>query len=344
MNLKRRDILILLVIGLCFFFLPIIFIQPWSGISFEGTGEIGDTIGGITAPFLSFFGSILVYMALKAQIDANKQINDQFKAQKKIDYRNNFETTFFNLLNIHHNIVDSMDFMAMKLIQSESEIISHFNSNNISNIESIRREIHSTNPPVELKSRDIFKLSFVFIENFLALDLQNNVNYGNTMINKIDEFPYFNDIEVFRNSFVSFNDNFVETKFESIYNYTYNKLDTDFGHYFRNLYRMIKIVDTSSFDENLDKDYWIKYSYTSIIRAQLSDDEIKWLFFNCLTDKGKEKFKPLIEKYALLKLINVKDPIFSYYKKLYLATAFEKPTKDKVEEHLKRFSTLISKI
>jgi hypothetical protein len=27
------------------------------------------------------------------------------------------------------------------------------------------------------------------------------------------------------------------------------------------------------------------------------------LFFNCLSDNGKEKFKPLIEKYAILKNI-----------------------------------------
>lgn len=57
--------------------------RGWSGISFQDTGTIGDTIGGITAPLTSLIGSILVYFALKAQIDANKLIQDQFDQQKK---------------------------------------------------------------------------------------------------------------------------------------------------------------------------------------------------------------------------------------------------------------------
>lgn len=45
----------------------------------------------------------------------------------------------------------------------------------------------------------------------------------------------------------------------------------------------------------------IKYSYTSIIRAQLSDYELLWLFYNCLSNNGTDFFKPLVEKYSLLK-------------------------------------------
>lgn len=138
---------------------------------------------------------------------------------------------------------------------------------------------------------------------------------------------------------MSFNDNDIESKFESIYDYTYSKVDTDFGHYFRNLYRMIKIVDESNFDKDAIKDYWIKYDYTSIVRAQLSDNETKWLFFNCLTHRGSEKFKLLIEKYALLKLINLNDPVFNFYKDLYLPSAYGKPTN--IKEHLKQFENSI---
>lgn len=49
----------------------------------ESTGSIGDTIGGITAPLASLIGSILVFYALKAQIDANKVIQDQISQQRK---------------------------------------------------------------------------------------------------------------------------------------------------------------------------------------------------------------------------------------------------------------------
>ena len=66
------------------FFAPLILTQPaiTEIFDFTNTGTIGDTIGGITAPFINIIGSILVFFALKAQIDANKLIQNQFDEQK----------------------------------------------------------------------------------------------------------------------------------------------------------------------------------------------------------------------------------------------------------------------
>ena len=66
-------------------------------------------------------------------------------------------------------------------------------------------------------------------------------------------------------------------------------------HYFKHLYRIVQFVDDATFLENRAK----KYEYLCILRAQLSDYELGLLFYNCLSDNGKDKFKPLIERYAL---------------------------------------------
>jgi hypothetical protein len=42
-----------------------------------------------------------------------------------------------------------------------------------------------------------------------------------------------------------------------------------------------------------------KIKYTRLIRAQLSSHELVIIFYSCLSTKGREKFKPLIEKYKL---------------------------------------------
>lgn len=76
-------------IGLAVLAMPIL-LTKFSIVPLTTTGQIGDTIGGVTAPFLSFFGAILVYLALKSQIDANREIQIQFK-QQQIDNANNFE-------------------------------------------------------------------------------------------------------------------------------------------------------------------------------------------------------------------------------------------------------------
>ena len=51
------------------------------------------------------------------------------------------------------------------------------------------------------------------------------------------------------------------------------------------------------------------YEYICILRAQLSDYELGLLCYNCLSDNGRDKFKPLIEKYALFN--NLRDKVLN---------------------------------
>jgi hypothetical protein len=68
----------------------------------------------------------------------------------------------------------------------------------------------------------------------------------------------------------------------------------DIGHYFRNLYHIIKYVHESRVSKKKKK------FYTHLVRAQLSSHELLLLFYNCLSPLGNEKFKPLVERYSLL--------------------------------------------
>lgn len=80
-------------------------------------------------------------------------------------------------------------------------------------------------------------------------------------------------------------------------------IPTYFDHYFRHLYRIVKFVDQTPF---LPKDdFNTRYNYIGILRSQLSKDELIFLFYNGLSSYGSEKFKALIEKYAILKNIRL---------------------------------------
>lgn len=80
------------------------------------------------------------------------------------------------------------------------------------------------------------------------------------------------------------------------YDKFYTKDKSDMSHYFRTIYHIIKFVDKSEIVN--------KKQYISIARAQLSSYEQILIFYNCLHENGNEKFKPLIEKYALFKNID----------------------------------------
>ncbi|MEG6585424.1 putative phage abortive infection protein [Dendrosporobacter sp. 1207_IL3150] len=67
------------------------------------------------------------------------------------------------------------------------------------------------------------------------------------------------------------------------------------GHYFRNLYHIVKFIDRS---ESL-KDQQ-KKELCSLLRAQLSAHELALLFANVTFGPGYPKFMPLVKKYDLL--------------------------------------------
>ena len=73
----------------------------------------------------------------------------------------------------------------------------------------------------------------------------------------------------------------------------YTDNESSVGHYFRTLYNIMRYVDEFGGNE--------RRTYARLVRAQLSSSELKLLFFNGLSRYGREKFKPLIERYSLLK-------------------------------------------
>ncbi len=107
----------------------------------------------------------------------------------------------------------------------------------------------------------------------------------------------------------------IEKYLQCYYTYVFNGI---LDHYFRYLYRIIKLVDESQCLTNVEK-----YNYLCLLRAQLSKDELLMLFYNGLSDYGNEKFKPLIEKYALFKNIRSEFLLRHNHYELYASGAYD---------------------
>ncbi|WP_419212707.1 hypothetical protein ACNR9Q_00955 [Maribacter sp. X9] len=79
-NTKKQRLLLISVV-LLILLTPIIFTQLPPIFDFTETGNIGDTIGGITAPFINLLAAFLVYRSFTAQIAANIQQKEDFDKQ-----------------------------------------------------------------------------------------------------------------------------------------------------------------------------------------------------------------------------------------------------------------------
>ncbi|HLP55119.1 MAG TPA: putative phage abortive infection protein [Fluviicola sp.] len=307
--------IVIIIVGSLFAILaPFLFTRNGS-ISFLDKGPIGDTIGGTTAPIVGLVNAILVYFALRSQIRANEIVQEQRLDDKKNAVRQSFDQTFFNMLPLHHRIVEQLAFNKAKMRAHDDAVVTHSMSLVYS---------YLTNEPNSGNSRDVFRCSYFYLDYLLSFKVEDwDIN------DKENKEKAYSSIFPTTKLTVPNSTYHLLDPFNAVYLYVYEKFDADFGHYFRNLYRIIKMIDEQHFDDDKKVNHEIKYFYTSIVRSQLSDYEIQWLFFNGIYNYG-HNFKPLLEKYSMLKILKRSaDPTIIKYKEFYDSRAFDNKVKEK---------------
>ena len=233
--------------------------------NFAVAGTIGDSFGAVNALFsgFAFAGVIVAILLQKNELELQRQelkstrevLNlqkEEMEAQNETNKLHRFENTFFQMLDLHHNIVEKM--------------FANLGRGNV------------------LEGRRCFTR---FYSEFKRA------------IRPIAVFPGGDELERIRDAYHNF----------------YPQHQTELGHYFRNLYQIIKFVNNSTVQD--------KKRYTNIVRAQLSSHEQALLFYNCLSDQGSEKFKPLIERYTLLKHLPINLLEADEYVEFYDRRAFQ---------------------
>lgn len=103
MNLKKiKTIYLIIILGLIILLTPIILTSPSFNhfLDLSEKGQIGDTLGGTTAPFINAIAAILVFIAFKEQVKSNDLIKEQLYFQHIQEQINRLEDNSSNLSNI----------------------------------------------------------------------------------------------------------------------------------------------------------------------------------------------------------------------------------------------------
>jgi len=219
--------------------------------SIEKWAQTGDFFGGILNPIFAFLSLILIVFTLRQNqkaLEQNKYAlnisntelslsRDEFKnsvtalnSQVEQSSYQRFETTFFNMLSLQVEILNSLSFNSKSLNSRKN-----FNEENT-------------------VGRDVFGSILRWID-----DTEDESN----------SLRHYDDFQSAENQVV--------------------------GHYFRNLYQILKFVNNSliTIEE--------KTKYIRILRAQLSSNELGLLLFNCLSSKVDDgQFRDLLIKYSFL--------------------------------------------
>ena len=228
----------------------------------EKGGVFGDFLGGVLNPILTFFTLFGLIVTIVIQRQELRLARQEYEKTADALSTQAIETTFFNILDLHHNIVDNLkvDFEELSY-RSEAQ-----------------RALKGVTASV--------------------LNSQLGISVGSKSL-KVEGRQVFEEIL----AFLSIEAKSPEDSLERYKNIQKNHNHV-LGHYFRNLYQALKVIE--SYDKNkLTHDQ--KRKYSSILRAQLSTKELALLFINCIdgiSDNGQ--FKNLLIEFQMLEHLPIK--------------------------------------
>lgn len=246
----------------------------------EKIAQFGDFIGGIIGSLFSLAGVILFYVALKEQ---RKDININQENLKLQNIALNQQVEEFK--------AQKTELIETRKVYEEQTILFREQTNLYKQQNKELKEQTSTG-----KLQQFDSSFFSYLNMFI--DLKNTLDL------KTDSKNYFGEIYLEISKIESKDktliDSFtlIQTKYMEMFHLHKNEL----SHYFKTLYRIIILIDSSSLEEER------KQQYFKLLRSQLSDSELLVLYYNYHTNWGI-KVRPYIIKYGLLKHIRILDKI-----------------------------------
>ncbi|ASA23421.1 putative phage abortive infection protein [Paenibacillus donghaensis] len=326
---------------------------------FKDLGTVGDYFGGTTVGLLSLASIIFVTAAiimqkeeLALQRDEVKKTREEYEITNSTMKKQQFDSTFFNMINLHHNILSEINYKdkkgreAIKVFYEElrdyydTEIYENYSKglkeralvDNKKALDELVRKVYidhhlnnfirefEENNPIfpsfdesnspETSRHDSFYVSMEQGTNKLwnKEEQEHILRFNeNILFNKVEYLKWLEALNLkesyeasVSNMYVEkYLNEFVENPLKELKVYAFQKVyeknESLLGHYFRNLYRIVKLIQDEEFNKAPFKDNNEKRKYRGILRAQLSSYELIMLFYNIVYSYKGEKFQLLIK-------------------------------------------------
>lgn len=119
------------------------------------------------------------------------------------------------------------------------------------------------------------------------------------------------------------NKNILKVNVHSLYHDLFKSHASQLGHYFRHLYHIVKFVDESP-EPN-------KKKYVDIIQSQMNTDELYLTAINGISNYGRKRMLPLLDKYSFLENLIVDDSSVSRLITIFYPNTKRKTLKNNVK-------------
>lgn len=256
---------IIIAFGVIVIIFPILLTRTWGPdcLKFtESTGWIGDTLGGITAPFIGFINIILLIWTLWKQVDFNKE---QLRVQKN----EQFKAAFFQMLQTQRELLH--------------EVKGTFFSRNM------ERDVNGG----KVAGLDFFRNAGAELNTLFSV-LDGEVSSEELLCKNIKErYDITEDVQERYN--LSDNEKQMQIAYKQFFD-----VHIEMANYFRHLYHILKFISEEKKDsikslsdekEKAEITKWYK-GYADMLQATLSAEELRMAYYNCASfDNARELFK-----------------------------------------------------
>ena len=283
MNVRNKNTqfyILVIVLPSVFIILSLIVIYAVKGyinfkdLDFDALSAFGTFLSGFLGTILTIIATILIYRTYIMQDEQLKSQNLELELQRKLITQQQFESTFFNMLNVHRDLKNNL------YINNLGKIIHNDYKDKISDIKGVR------------------------IFNILSRDFIKIIEYNKNLQGSI--ILIFNQVE-FYNYFQREDSNLPEAiKIKNRLELFLLQNRNEFFHYNRNVYHILKFIKNCYLNDIKNKDYpnhsYKKYKgYVDIFQSQFSFVELVFIFYLCFND---EYLRLLVKEFNFLDKLN----------------------------------------
>lgn len=267
-KLNKLNWLLYVAIGLLLSTLGFYFYNFNNGLTSESSnwGAFGDFMGGTLNPIFALFSLFAIIYTIKIQTQELEFSREELKATKE-------------------------ELEKSRIAQEEQSNSFRIQNKSIS---------------IQTFENNFYQLINLFsnARQNLSIEVQNLLSYRDDEGQefRLNNQNYESDCKIFDNEEKVFSYEAIKKYlliFKDSYSEDYNEFNDEFegytGAYFGQIYQIIKFIDRSEIYE--------KQRYINILRAQFIKEELELLFYHCLGEVGKRKFKPLLEVYEFFEHI-----------------------------------------
>ncbi len=265
-------------------------------------GEFGSLYGGVLGPTFA----LLAFVGLLWNLDRTKK---QFRSQSE-------DNTFFNLVTLHNNKVQMIEFEkpngsivsgfgAFKKYSEEFNRIYEEDSIRVARLELSKNTRNIPNNAAEFlwnkyakqyqeeavfwnnREASLEKMASLFENSDDPWELQKCVIGTDDAISSKDKESL---VSIGRVAIEDFSSEKRIEIIKRVNDFFYHEYGHMLGHYFRNIHYILKAIDATEKPSE----------YSKLFRAQLSRYELAMIYYNSISDNASEEFIRLVVKYDLL--------------------------------------------